>query len=101
MQQGAGAYIIGEKLRPESPHVKAALSRQGRYLQVAGNLQVKEVQITDAADRFVICYIPGADLLPPRPTAPAAIGSVHSSLLARPQSRRVRRPVIRVGVIRR
>ena len=41
---------------------------------------------------------------PPRPTAPAAISSVHSSLLAtgpRPQSRRVRRPVIRVGVIRR
>src|SRR5258708_7812061 len=60
LQQGAGAYIIGEKLRTESPHVKAALSRQGRYQQVAGNMQVKEVRIADASDRFVICYNPGA-----------------------------------------
>jgi len=60
LQQGAGGYIIGEKLRSESPHVKAALSRQGRYQQVAGNLQVKEVRIADAADRFVICYNPDA-----------------------------------------
>jgi hypothetical protein len=60
LQQGAGGYIIGEKLRSESPHVKAALSRQGRYQQAAGNLQVKEVRIADAADRFVICYNPGA-----------------------------------------
>ncbi len=58
--QGAGGYIIGEKLRSGSPHVKAALSRQGRYQQAAGNLQVKEVRIADAADRFVICYNPGA-----------------------------------------
>ena len=27
LQRGAGGYIIGEKLRSESPHVKAALSR--------------------------------------------------------------------------
>ena len=60
LQQGAGGYIIGEKLRTESPHVKAALSRQGRYQQVAGNMQVKEVRIADATDRFVICYNPGA-----------------------------------------
>src|SRR5216684_5438988 len=60
LQQGAGGYIIGEKLRSESPHVKAALSRQGRYQQIAGNLQVKEVRIADAADRFVICCNPGA-----------------------------------------
>src|SRR5712692_1364603 len=60
LQQGAGGYIIGEKLRSESPHVKAALSRQGRYQQIAGNLQVKEVRIADAADRFVICYNPDA-----------------------------------------
>ena len=60
LQQGAGAYIIGEKMRSESPHVKAALSRQGRYQQVAGNMQVKEVRIADAADRFVICYNPDA-----------------------------------------
>ena len=60
LQQGAGAYIIGEKLRSESPHVKAALSRQGRYQQAAGNLQVKEVRLPDAPDRFVICYNPDA-----------------------------------------
>jgi Transposase DDE domain len=60
LQQGAGADIIGEKLRAESPHVKAALSRQGRYQQVAGNLQVKEVRLPDAADRFIICYNPDA-----------------------------------------
>src|SRR5712671_2363139 len=59
LQRGAGGYIIGEKLRSESPHVKAALSRQGRYQQVAGNLQVKEVRISDT-DRFVICRNPDA-----------------------------------------
>jgi hypothetical protein len=60
LQQGAGGYIIGEKMRSESPHVKAALSRQGRYQAVAGNMQVKEVRIADAGDRFVICSNPDA-----------------------------------------
>jgi hypothetical protein len=59
LQQGAGHYIIGEKLRSDSPEVKAALSRQGRYQTVAGGLQVKEVRIADA-DRFVICFNPDA-----------------------------------------
>jgi hypothetical protein len=40
--------------------VKAALSWQGRYQQAAGNLQVKELRIAGAADRFVICYNPDA-----------------------------------------
>jgi hypothetical protein len=60
LPQGAGGYIIGEKLRSGSPQVKAALSRPGRYQQAAGNLQVKEVRIADVADRFVICYHPEA-----------------------------------------
>jgi DDE family transposase len=60
LQQGAGGYLIGEKMRSDSPLVKAALSRQGRYQQVAGNMQVKEVKIAEADDRFVICYNPGA-----------------------------------------
>jgi Transposase DDE domain len=60
LQAGGGAYIIGEKMRTESPLVKAALSRQGRYQVVAGNMQVKEVRITEAEDRFVICYNPEA-----------------------------------------
>jgi len=60
LQRGAGGYIIGEKLRSESPLVKAALSRQGRYQQAAGNLRVKEVRIAGAGDRFVICHNPDA-----------------------------------------
>jgi len=60
LPQGAGGYITGEKLRSGSPHVKAALSQPGRYRQAVGNLQIKEVRIADAADRFVICYNPDA-----------------------------------------
>jgi transposase len=60
LQGGAGNYIIAEKLRSDSPDIKTALSRQGRYHAVAGNLQVKEVQVADANDRFVICYNPDA-----------------------------------------
>jgi Transposase DDE domain len=60
LQAGAGHYIIAEKLRSDSADIKAALSRQGRYHTVAGNLQVKEVRIDDAGDRFVICHNPDA-----------------------------------------
>ena len=59
LQSGGGAYIIGEKLRSGSAEAKAALSRQGRYKTVAGNLQVKEVRLPDAGDRFIICFNPG------------------------------------------
>jgi hypothetical protein len=58
LQQGGGACIIGEKLRSGSAEAKAALSRQGRYKTVAGNLQVKEVRLPDAGDRFIICFNP-------------------------------------------
>ena len=58
LQQGGGAYIIGEKLRSGSTEVQAALSRQGRYKTVAGNLQVKEVRLPEAGDRFIVCYNP-------------------------------------------
>jgi hypothetical protein len=58
LQSGGGAYIIGEKLRSGSAEAKAALSRQGRYKTVAGNLQVKEVRLPHAGDRFVICFNP-------------------------------------------
>src|SRR5271170_622683 len=60
LQSGAGHYIIAEKLRSESADIKTALSRQGRYQAVAGNLQVKEVRIDGAGDRFIICYNPDA-----------------------------------------
>jgi len=58
LMQGAGGYIIGEKLRSGSPEVKAALARQGRYAQVADNMQVKEVTLADFPDRFVLCFNP-------------------------------------------
>ncbi|MFU8855293.1 transposase, partial [Micromonospora sp. SL1-18] len=35
LRQGDHSYIIGEKLRSDSPEIKAALSRQGRYTEVA------------------------------------------------------------------
>ena len=60
LQRGAGHYIIGEKLRSNSPDVQTALSRQGRYATVTDNMQVKEVTIDDSGDRFVICYNPEA-----------------------------------------
>ncbi|MFI7139213.1 IS1634 family transposase [Streptomyces massasporeus] len=59
LRQGDNAYIVGEKLRSGSPEVKAALSRQGRYGEITGNMRVKEVRISDA-ERFVICHNPEA-----------------------------------------
>ncbi|MEV6058247.1 IS1634 family transposase [Streptomyces sp. NPDC052107] len=59
LRSGDHAYIIGEKLRSGSPEVKAALSRQGRYTEIAENMRVKEVRISDT-DRFVICHNPEA-----------------------------------------
>jgi hypothetical protein len=60
LQRAGGHYIIGEKLRGDQAEAKAALSRQGRYRTVAGNLEVKEVVLDDGTmrDRFVICRNP-------------------------------------------
>ena len=57
LRRGDHHYVIGEKLRSGSAEATAALARQGRYQQVAGNLRVKEVRIADH-ERFVICYNP-------------------------------------------
>lgn len=59
LRSGEHHYIIGEKLRSGTAEAKAALSRQGRYREIADNLRVKEVNIDDA-DRFVICHNPDA-----------------------------------------
>jgi hypothetical protein len=59
LRQGEGAYIIGEKLRSDSPQIKAALSRQGRYTTIGENMRVKEVKVSEA-ERFVICHNPEA-----------------------------------------
>jgi hypothetical protein len=60
LQRAGGHYILGEKLRGNNKEAQAALSRQGRYHTVAGNLRVKEVVIDDGTmrDRFVICHNP-------------------------------------------
>jgi Transposase DDE domain len=56
---GADGYILGEKLRSGSPEATAALSRQGRYQQVAENLRVKQVKVSEH-ERFVVCHNPDA-----------------------------------------
>jgi transposase len=60
MQRAGGHYIFGEKLRGNDKEANTALSRQGRYHEVAENLRVKEVIIDDGTmrDRFVICHNP-------------------------------------------
>ena len=57
LRKGGNHYIIGERLRSGSAEADAALSRQGRYQEVAGSLRVKEVRIADD-ERFVICHSP-------------------------------------------
>lgn len=59
LQRGAGGYILGEKLRSGTAEADAALSRPGRYQEVAGNLRVKEVKIS-GHERFVVCHNPQA-----------------------------------------
>ena len=44
LRRGDDHYIMGEKLRSASKEAQAALSRPGRYKEVAGNLKVKEVK---------------------------------------------------------
>jgi len=57
LRKGGNHYIIGERLRSGSAEAAAALSRQGRYQEVAENLRVKEVRIAED-ERFVICHSP-------------------------------------------
>src|SRR6266545_2247592 len=59
LRRGDHHYIIGERLRSGSAEASAALQRQGRYAEVADNLRVKEVKISDH-ERFVICSNPEA-----------------------------------------
>jgi transposase len=58
LRKGGGSYIIGEKIRSGTAAAEA-LSRQGRYKDVAQNLKVKEVRIAED-ERFVICFNPEA-----------------------------------------
>jgi hypothetical protein len=56
---GGGGCILGEKLRSGSAEATAAMARQGRYQDVAENLRVKEVKISET-ERFVVCHNPEA-----------------------------------------
>ncbi len=60
LQRAGAHYILGEKLRGDAVETAAALSRQGRYHQVADNLRVKQVRVDDGVmrDRFVVCHNP-------------------------------------------
>jgi Transposase DDE domain len=57
LRKGDHHYIIGEKLRSDSPEIKAALSRHGRYTPIAGNMRVKWVKVSEH-ERSVICHNP-------------------------------------------
>jgi Transposase DDE domain len=59
LRRGDDHYIMGEKLRSGSKEAQAALSRAGRYSEVAGSLKVKEVKIGEN-ERFVVCHNPEA-----------------------------------------
>jgi hypothetical protein len=60
LTRGGGHYIVAERVRGGGREAKAALARAGRYHQVAGNLEVKEVRLGDGArsPRFVVCHNP-------------------------------------------
>jgi len=58
LQRAGGHYILGEKLRSGSPEATAALSRQGRYKTISDNMRIKEVNLAETDDRFVICHNP-------------------------------------------
>ena len=60
LQRAGGHYIVGEKLRSDSPDAQAALARQGRYHVIDGGLGVKQVRVDDGTvrDRFVVCHNP-------------------------------------------
>jgi transposase len=59
LRRGDDHYIMGEKLRSGTNEAQAALSRPGRYKEVAGNLKVKEVRMGEQ-ERFVVCANPEA-----------------------------------------
>jgi len=60
LRSAGGHYIAGMKLRSGMAETEQALSRPGRYREVADNLRVKEVNVGDgdAAQRFIVCHNP-------------------------------------------
>ena len=62
LQKGGGHYVLAERLRGGSAEARAALARAGRYRQISGNLEVKEVRLGEGlrAPRFVVVHNPEA-----------------------------------------
>lgn len=60
LQRAGGGYIAGERLRSGSPLTEEALSRPGRFREVAGNLKVKEIVLGEGAraKRYILCLNP-------------------------------------------
>jgi hypothetical protein len=81
LRSGDHHYTMEEKLRSGSAEATAALSPQGRYQEVAANLRVKEVRISED-ERFVICCNPEAA----ERDAPPAPGWSPSSKSSSPAS---------------
>lgn len=57
---GGGKYILASRMRAGDEVTKEVLTRPGRYHEVAGNLQVKEVIVGDGERRrrYVVCHNP-------------------------------------------
>ena len=57
---GGGKYILASKMRSGDEVTKKVLTRGGRYHEVAGNLQVKEVFVGkgERRRRYVVCFNP-------------------------------------------
>ncbi len=51
LQRAGGGYIAGMRMRDGNPLVTEAMSRQGRYQDVADNLRVKEVRLDSTPGR--------------------------------------------------
>ena len=52
-------YLVATKLRRDKA-VQEVLSHRGRYHTVADNLEVKEVDLPDVEDRYIVCRNPEA-----------------------------------------
>jgi hypothetical protein len=52
-------YVVATKLRRDKA-AQAVLAQPGHYHVVSGNLEVKEVTLSDAADRYIVCRNPDA-----------------------------------------
>ena len=83
LARGGGHYIHAEKLRNTNAEAAAALARQGRYHEVAGNLRVKEVWVParDAGQRAgpVSTARSSGEHLPPVLAAFFGDGGLHGS----------------------